>query len=288
VGSGFAFPGGVPLVRTVPAVVIAVVLFAARAAAAQAPGVHPVRQHAEPPLPQALPSPMPSLPPPLAKAPGETSPIGAPLFGSSVIVRPGYSARVGADGSIDFGERLIHDSDLLDPVRGIGPVFSIDATDIILRLLGDDPYLSDKLAVMDATRAERLEIRRAHDEDRMERALADLPAYLDAIWNQRSWPASTRRRVLFVLWDESAEEGNALVVEGGERARAEIARFIAARLPPGDSNGFTDRELAALNRARTSRAVFAPYRGRSDAIDPSDMVVAAGTGLQVTRLLAAF
>jgi hypothetical protein len=122
----------------------------------------------------------------------------------------------------------------------------------------------------------------------MERALADLPAYLQAVWAYPGWSPSTRRRVLFALWDEAAEEGNDLIVEGGERARNTIARFIAAKLPPGSPDAFTDKELVALNRARTSRTRFQPYEpAESPGEEPSEQLMAEG-GLQVTRLLAAF
>jgi hypothetical protein len=215
--------------------------------------------------------------------PAEKNPLVAPWFGSWVIDRPGYSARVNEDGSLDFGERLIGDASLLDPVRGIGPYFTLDATDILMRIMGDDPYLSDKLALMDLTREHRAAIRARYDEDRMERALADLPAYLRAVWSESEWSTSTRRRILFELWDEAAEDGNELVVAGAHRARSEIARFIAAELPPGSRNAFTPSELTALNRARHSRASFAPY----DA-EPSHEPMFTSDAVPVTRLLAAF
>jgi hypothetical protein len=265
-------------------------------ARAQSPGVHRPRQHAEPPLPEVLPSPMPSLPPPLQVAPGEMPTVPPAGFPGWLIDRPGYTARISRDGAIDFGNRLIGDLDLVDPVAGMGPRFSFDSTDALSRLFDwGDPYLADKLALMDSTRAERIELRREHDQERMERALVDLPYYLQAVWCVPEWSLETRKRVLFQLWDEVAEDGNELVVEGGRIARSEIARFIANHLPVTSADAFTAAELAAFNRERTSRNAFQPYapapapRPGDEGDDrDADRVVIAGHGLEVTQVLAAF
>jgi hypothetical protein len=108
----------------------------------------------------------------------------------------------------------------------------------------------------------------------MRRALDDLPVYLEAVWQQTAWSPAVRRRVLFALWDETAEEGNALLVAGGAEARATIEHFIARRIPPGHRHAFTQGELSELNRMRTSRHAFAPYDGRTPA-PPSPIVETA-------------
>ena len=136
---------------------------------------------------------------------------------------------------------------------------SFDATDIVMRAAGEDPYLAEKLRIMDGTREERMAVRRQYDRVVMRRALDDLPTYLDAVWRQTAWSPAVRRRILFALWDEAAEEGNALLVAGGAEARATIEGFIARTIPPGTRHAFTDREVAELNRIRTSRHTFAPY-----------------------------
>lgn len=261
---------------------------AAPAVALAQPGMHTPAHHAEPPLPQALPSPMPSLPPPVARAPGEM--LLPPWFGSWVIERPGYTASIGADGTLDFGERLISGTDFVDPVQGIGPRFTFDATDIVMRWIGEDPYSYDKLKILDSTRARREQIKRMHDEDIMERALVDLPAYLEAIWRTRKWSETTRRQILFELWDEAAEDGNELVSYGGNAARNIIARYIARRLARGSRHGFTRRELVVLNARRTSRARFAPY-APADRVLPGPLPAATEpliAAADIHRVLAAF
>lgn len=231
------------------ATVVAVLLLAAAGSArAQAPGqTGPLEDQAVPPLPEDVPSPRPMLPPP-ARA-GEAARQMAIVFDNG-----GFSAVVGEDGSIDFVDRSLG--------GGAMPLLawlSFDATDVVMRAAGEDPYLAEKLRIMDGTREERMAVRRRHDRVVMRRALDDLPAYLDAVWRQSAWSPALRRRILFALWDEAAEEGSALLVAGGAEARATIERFIARTIPPGSRQAFSPGELAELNRIRTSRRAFAPY-----------------------------
>jgi hypothetical protein len=227
-------------------VMLAVLLVAGASgsAGAQAPGqTSPLAARAVPPLPENIPSPRPTLPPPEGR---EQLAV--------VIDNGGFSAVIGEDGSIGFVEHSLG--------GGAMPLLawlSFDATDIVMRAAGEDPYLAEKLRIMDGTREERMAVRRRHDRVVMRRALDDLPAYLDAVWQESAWTPATRRRILFALWDEAAEEGNALLVAGGAEARATIERFIAETIPPGSRHAFTGGELAELNRIRSSRHAFAPY-----------------------------
>jgi hypothetical protein len=220
----------------------------APAALAQAPGagIAGSEYHAVAPLPEVFPSPRPMLPPP-ARA-GESGQV-AVVFDSG-----GFSAVIGEDGSIRFVDGSVG--------GGAMPLLawlSFDATDLVMRAAGEDPYLAEKLHIMDATREERMVVRRRHDRVVMRRALDDLPAYLDAVWHQTAWSPAIRRRILFALWDETAEQGNQLLVAGGAEARATIERFIARTLPPGSRHAFSAGELAELNRIRTQRRAFTPY-----------------------------
>ncbi len=255
------FPAGMPS-RVIPlaaaAVAAALLLAGPGAARAQAPGQAPwqppgagiagSRYHAVPPLPEVFPSPMPSLPPP-ARAGEAGGQIGV------VLDQGGFSAVLGEDGSIDFVDHHIGGGAMV-----LLAWLSFDATDEAMRAANQDPYLAQKLRIMDATRAERMAVRRQHDRVVMRRALDDLPAYLEAVWQQTAWSPAIRRRVLFALWDEAAEQGSELLVAGGDEARATIERFIARRIPPGHRHAFTGGELAELNRIRTSRHAFTPYR----------------------------
>lgn len=240
------------------------------------PGLDPSPYHATPPMPQVMPSPMPSLPPPVSRAPGETP--QKPFPNSDIpfsIVEPGFVAHVERDGRVRFDGSGKRGLLLVDPIRGpmIRRGFDLFGGG------GDDPYLYQKLDALDRTRPTRARMKANWESEMMERALADLPAYCQAVWHNRAWSAEVRRQVLFELWDEAAEDGPAWLRDGGVRARLVIARFIAARIPPGSRDAYTAAELARLNRGRESRARFAPY---ADPEDPMDDRVAQGQGAAAT------
>ncbi|HTE53611.1 MAG TPA: hypothetical protein VK698_22300 [Kofleriaceae bacterium] len=230
-------------------------------AGAQPPGLAPSSghlplHHAVPPAPELFPSPLPSLPPPSRNAPVE------PTIAFKMIAT-GFTAHVAPDGAIDFGEGRAGFWAGADPVVGLAAMIQFDGDSVGGGKF--DPYLPQKLALMEATREERWAMRRAHDEVVMQRALDDLPRYLDAVWSRPGWSASTRRQLLFALWDEAAEDGNELLRAGGAEARRLIEEFIALRLPPGSRLAFRAAELTRFNRARQSRQAFAPYRKRPPA-----------------------
>jgi hypothetical protein len=226
-------------------------------ASAQPPGLSPPGgsappQHAVPPIPYGLPSPLPTIPPPSRNAPMEPT-VGFSMWNGK------FTARVDADGSIHFDDGDGGVFVGVDPIVGLFALLSFDTSDSAMRAAREDPYLAEKLRIMELTREERWEMRRRHDVVVMQRALDDLPRYLDAVWRQRRWSAPERRRVLFALWDEAAEDGNELMREGGAEARRLIEEFIAYRIPPGSRDGFRTHELVRLNRIRHSRQSFAPY-----------------------------
>jgi hypothetical protein len=133
-----------------------------------------------------------------------------------------------------------------------------DATDEIMRANGMDPYLRQKLAFMDRTRDERFQIAAVWRSESLREALHQMPGELDRLWRAGGDPAA-RRRLLFQLWDECAETGSPQVVATARAVRGTVLAFIRRRLPRGSGHGYSDQELAALNRSRTSRERFAPY-----------------------------
>jgi hypothetical protein len=219
-----------------------------------------------------LPSPLPSLPPPSRDAPIEPT-IGYRLIASS------FTAQVGPDGAIRFGEGRAGFWAGADPVAGLVALLQFDGDGFAT----DDPYLPQKLQLMEATQEERWAMRVAHDEVVMRRALDDLPRYLDAVWSRPGWSASTRRELLFALWDEAAEDGNELLRAGGDEARRIIEAFVAEQIPRGTAHAFADAEIAELNRRRESREAFEPYRARSPvrpAADPDEDEPAAPSSVE--------
>jgi hypothetical protein len=244
---------------------LAVLSVGVTAARAQAPGQTPPlgtstsEYHAVPPLPEVYPSPRPTVPPPLEMRHGEAALSGS---WSYRVGGRGWAATIGDDGRIRFDDESWGAHTGADPLLGLLAGLTFDATDSAMRAARQDPYLSAKLHVMEETFEERLAMRARHDDQVMDRALADLPDYLRAVWRFRAWSAAERRRILFALWDEAAEGGNDRVRSGGAAARAIIETFIAAHLPPGSRDAFRPDELAALNRIRSSRRAFAPYAAR--------------------------
>ena len=93
----------------------------------------------------------------------------------------------------------------------------------------------------------------------MRAALDGLPDYLFAIWRRPGWSYSLRRRILFELWDECAEQGESFRVAGGNTARRTIEEFVRTFLPADSPYGYRPEELAALNSRRESRGAFTPY-----------------------------
>lgn len=224
---------------------------------------HWPRQHAAPPLSQTVPD---ALAAPLSPV---DSPRGAEhttgeltdddIVGGYEHDGTGFEARISLDGRVSFRDKL--------PISGDGfvtPIFAMafgafDVTDVAMRAAGQDPYQYHKARFLEQTFEARARLRMSHDRAVMARALRTLPDYLEAVWDYQAWDPNLRKRVLFALWDECAERGNDFIIRGGAEARAVIERYIRAELPAGGPHGFTDAEIAALNRIRSSKARFAPY-----------------------------
>ncbi len=142
----------------------------------------------------------------------------------------------------------------------IVPILSggFDATDWMMRRHGQDPYASKKLAFLDATRDERVQIGNRHRADQLTRSTQLMQRNLDALW-AATLDLGARKRALFELWDECAETGDPDLVAGGQAARRLVIGAIRARLPAGSALAFTPDELAAFARAKQSKAAFQPY-----------------------------
>jgi hypothetical protein len=133
-----------------------------------------------------------------------------------------------------------------------------DATDWLMRRHGQDPYASKKLAFLDQTRDERVQIGNRYRAAQLARSPQRMQKNLDALWAKTQDPAA-RKRALFELWDECAEAGDPSLAAGGQVARRLVIGFIRARLPAGSADAFTPAEIAAFARAQQSKATFQPY-----------------------------
>jgi hypothetical protein len=136
---------------------------------------------------------------------------------------------------------------------------SFDLTDWAMRMSGRDPYLAAKLSFLDRTREARAEMAEAHRAEMLRKVPVIIREHLARVWAQPEQTFAQRRRVLFELWDECEEQGDAAVVAATAAARSAILGFIRGRLPAGSAEAYSEEELAALNRQRHSRQRFAPY-----------------------------
>jgi hypothetical protein len=132
-----------------------------------------------------------------------------------------------------------------------------DITGYLHRKFIGDPYASRKLALLDSTRAARVEIGSKYRSEQLDRSSELAQRNIDALWQATADPVQ-RRAALFTLWDECSE-GEGPAAQAGERARAIVIGWIRARLPAGSPDAFTVDEIARLDAGRTSRHHFAPY-----------------------------
>ncbi len=206
---------------------------------------------------------IPSVPGPHPGAAG--NPIGpdarATSNGSYTEEHPQFAARVEQDGRVAFSDAPNVGLDGVSAHDGmVGLSGHFDLTDAIMRMHGEDPYLYEKAKFLDRTRDARAGMALGARHERLGEALARMPAVLERVWSHAAWTPAERRRLLFQLWDEVAEDGPAEVVQTGRQIRATILAFIRKRLVWGTADGYTPGELDELNRHRASRARFDPYR----------------------------
>lgn len=198
--------------------------------------------------------------------------------GTFAVDEPGFTAEIARDGrvtiadkpSFQFAPRIVGVQEAAripgeDSEGGGGPmlitaqVAIFDLTDFVMRRAGMDPYSSAKARLLDESREHRAEMRvRANAED-TRNALALLTGHLDEIWRDGARTPEERRRAMFDLWDECAEDGADAVVEASHLVRVSIESYIRRTLPAGSAHAYSPDELRTLNAQRRSRARFAPY-----------------------------
>jgi hypothetical protein len=161
---------------------------------------------------------------------------------------PSFSAHILPDGTVSFDDKFIRD------FKGLSGGF--DATDLIMRGRGEDPYRHEKKKFMAATEARRAEMARKVHQQELQGALAELPGHLEDLWRLTYKPARERRRLLFSMWKETADSEDGLATAGAE-ARAIIEKFIRHNLPEGSPDAYTAEELTRYNTGLPRK--FEPY-----------------------------
>jgi hypothetical protein len=182
---------------------------------------------------------------------GEPLAPGSTDVGKAIQVTSGASTDQADPRSGNTGDRA---STVLVPVFGGG----FDVNDWLMRGRVGDPYASRKLAMLDATRDERVQIGNRHRADQLKQSTQIMRRNLESLWAATPDPVA-RKQALFEMWDECAEAGDPALVEAGEAARRLVIGFIRSRIPAGGPGAFTAAELAVLARAQQSKAAFLPY-----------------------------
>ncbi len=133
-----------------------------------------------------------------------------------------------------------------------------DITDAFMRSKGADPYASKKLAFLDSTRDERVQIGARYKSAQLAQVAQIVQKNLARIWAATTDPQQ-RKQALFEMWDECVETGSDEVVVAANTARKMIIGFARANFPARSEHAFTDAEIAACNRAKQSSTTFSPY-----------------------------
>jgi hypothetical protein len=214
------------------------------------------------------------------KPTGQLAPSGGGTYRSNQGV---FNARVGRDGSVKLQDgRNLHaelgaatntgdeevalnnhrasDSDTKPDSGKTVPIMggSFDISDALMRGHGQDPYASRKLKFLDSTRDERVAIGNRYREQQLAQSTQLMQKNLDRLFAMRLDRARLKA-ALFELWDDCAETGEPAMIEGGKRARKLVVGTIRGKLPANTETAYTADELAAFNRRKHSKAVFAPY-----------------------------
>lgn len=182
---------------------------------------------------------------------GEPVEPGDPGLGKAIQASAGSPLDQPNGASGNQGDRT---PQVIVPVLGGG----FDVNDWLTRRRGEDPYASRKLAMLDATRDERVQIGNQQRAAQLRRAPQIMQKNLAALWAATRDPAA-RKQALFELWDECVEEGDPDAASAGAAARRLVIGFIRGHLPAGSPDAFTPAELARFARAKQSKAAFQPY-----------------------------
>lgn len=264
------------------------------------PAEVPKKAEGPAPPPEAVePSPAPAPAPGLDFDPGsapavDTTPSDLGLIrqegGAYLYVDPAkrFTAEFAPDGTVHFADRWKRPSSE-HPQRGrccalpaegfaavnpLGGMAMKGPIEWLFDLQGADPNAIAKNAILDQTRALRIQLAIAYNLELLDRRLRELPPELLAIWSDDTMNDARKRELLFERWDdcderfsiqpgdvpdEAVSEIDRVRVETADRARRRIEHFIRRHAPAGRRRGYTKQELKRFNARRVSKQEFSPY-----------------------------
>ncbi|MCP4498817.1 MAG: hypothetical protein GY822_02485 [Deltaproteobacteria bacterium] len=185
--------------------------------------------------------------------------------------RGAWKAKIFPDGSIAFDENIgsfstgekpppIYEK-LGIPAADLTSI-SFDATDIIMRLAGMDPYSEAKRCFLEDVAPIRDELRSKWKSEKLGGAVAVLRTRLDELWSESERPQTQRRRIIFEIFDSCNDE------QAGNIARRVIYSWIRQRLPASSPDAFTLAELQVFAKERSELPAFLPYGPLSNLTTP--------------------
>lgn len=176
-----------------------------------------------------------------------------------------FRAKIAHDGELEMESRIPPPRISVLPDGSAQLELPIDANDVIYAALGEDPYLYEKMKFAAATRELRAQMADAACKERLSDSVLEIKARLDAVWRDKQRSLDDRRKTIFQLWDQCAEDGSEDVRRTTVQVRASIVAYINEHLPAASRYAYSTADLHALNQTRRSSAVFAPYviAGRS-------------------------
>lgn len=174
----------------------------------------------------------------------------------------GFRAILGPDGRITFR----------DIPRS--PSHMPGGAEALRSASGQELYIKEKKALLDATYELRVGMAIAFAEKNIDKRLKSLYREMIKIWHRSDTLPEDRRRLIFERWDEceesfvpalpsfvrdAPESIDAKRRAAGQSAREKIEDFVRTHLPKGSDDAYSADELRDLNAHRRSHAPFAPY-----------------------------
>jgi hypothetical protein len=158
------------------------------------------------------------------------------------------TARIDRCGDLSFVDRPGIET------NGFSASGSFDLEGAIMGAQGQDPHAAERAWVAEHSEELRDSLDDSCRAEQMAAALRRLRGRLASTWSRTERSASSRRRHMFDLWDETEEGAD------GARARAVVIEFIRTALPAGSEDAYPPEEIERLNARRTlTTERFAPY-----------------------------
>lgn len=209
-----------------------------------------------------------------------------------------FSATFRPNGTVEFAERLRRPSRqnpgkgtccALPPggLPGINPLLGMQMrgpAEWILAAQKKETAATDKRELLERTSELRVALAVSWNVELLKHRFVALEAELLDIWSDQRRTRVARKELLFQLWDDCDETFaldpgdipmqalgiiDAARADTAVRARRLIEAFLRRHAPGGSPSMFTAQELDDMNRRRTSRERFDPYRSSSrDETDP--------------------